>query len=135
MKKRHSVPHVLHALQVLVMVVATGGLDMAAGGLETIVVVVVVVVLDHGNRTHIKSGLFALEGAKHPIVSFLDLLFLWDLLGFSLFHFVGECFLVYCFEAQATGEKGLFAPLCFSMNASIFLQSKGKGFTCLLQEL
>ena len=57
------------------MVVAIGGLGVAAGGLEGIEVIVVVVVLVNGKGAHINAGLFTLEGAKYPISSFLDLLF------------------------------------------------------------
>ena len=135
MKKGHGVPHDLHTLQALVMMVATGGLEVVAGGLEAVVVVVVVVVLVNGNGVHVNTGNFTLEGAKHPISSFLDLLFFWDLLGFSLLLFVGAFFLVYWVEAQATGERELFSFLWCSMNASIFLWSERNGFTCLLQGL
>ena len=129
------VPHVLHALQALVMVVFIRGSGVTVGGLEAIVVGFVVVVLVNSNWAHINVGFFTLEGAKHPISSFLDLLFLWDLLRFSPVLFVGAFFLVYWVEAQETGKKRLIFPLCSSINASIFLHSEGKGFTCLLQWL
>ena len=95
--------------------------------------VVAVVILVEGNVTHM--NFFGLEGGKYPISSFLDLLFFWDLLGYSLLLFAGAVFLVHWVSAQTTGEKGLFSSLCSSMNTSVFLLSEGKGFIWLLQEL
>ena len=106
MKKEYGVPHVLNTSHDLVAVVATGRLGVATGGLEAIVVAVVIVVLVDGDGAHINAGLFALEGAKHPISSFLDLLFFWDLLGFSQLLFVGAVFWYIGSKLRKLGKRG-----------------------------
>ena len=116
----HGLPHILHALQELV----ASRLD-AAKGLDAMLVVVVFVVLVVG---HVNMDIAALIAVKHPMSSFLDLLF-WDLLELVLLLFVGVVLLQKIIWSQ-TGEKGLTSLLCSSIYALIFFQSKGKGCTC-----
>ena len=90
---------------------------------------VVVVVFVEGNGAYKNVGLFALEGAKCPISSFLDLFLSQDL---CLVLQVGTVFLVYWGKM---GEKGLFSSLFSSSNACIFLWSEGNSFIYLFQGL
>ena len=139
--KGHDLSQVLHALQELATVLVTGRLKVAvmvtgrlgvAEGLKAAVVVVVVVVVFVIG--HVKVDIAALEGMKHAMSNFLDLLLFWDLFEFVLLLFVGVVLLQKVVWTQA-GVNGLISPLCSSIYALIFFWSEGKGCTCFLQGL
>ena len=105
MQNGQGAPHLLHDLQDLDAVVLTGGHEVAICGLKAIVVVVVVFV--KGNGAHENVGLFALEGAKHPMSSFSRLA---SLLG-SFFGFLwGQFF--WCIGLKL-GKRATLISLLF----------------------
>ena len=118
-QKGQGGPHCLHILQEDVI----GGLVVAILWLVAMVVVVVMAVnLAVGNGAHKFGHLFALDGAKHPISTFLCFLFPFDLSldlleeGFFFINWMG------------LGWNGLFSSFFSSSYASIFFLERREWF-------